>query len=936
MKKIIYLWLYITAILLYANCHKTVSAASVQEVTIGYYERNGFQEGMSDDERKAGYAYEYMHKLSDYTGWKYRYVYGKLGDLKQKFRNGEIDIIAGFSKNDDIPLNAELADESFGTETCYIYKKIGDSSIRQGYMVSLINKKIGVVRGTKEERYLRTFLSKNGLSSEIVLFPDTERMIKALKDDKIDVFTAEDMEIGDVKDITPCVSVRKDKYYVCVSSKGRTLLRELNDADMKLREDSPYYLKQLYEKYYQNVSSSTVQSDDEAMWISVHDTLKIGFIDDYMPFCSQDKTGNITGLLDEIIKSMKRQSGLEKLNIQTVRFKNINDAYKALKNKDINTVFPVFSDAWYSDKQETRVSNSVSSMAVDMIFLKEYSDKLYDTIAITKNNMFQLGYVKKYYPKSKLKYVDSLDDCIKAVKDGDADSTFMNRYHTTKYLMKSENNRLRSLGASNDCDFSFAVRSTDIGLLSLINRSIRLIGDSKLDSYINKYSYYENDYSLKEFITSHIYGTIIVVIAFIGSLVFAFAIYVRISIRSRKQMQKAQNEIKQARDELEKALKIAEAANQAKSRFLFNMSHDIRTPMNAIIGYAELLDKNNLEASLIRKYISNIKKSGGYLLDLINEVLEMARIENGEIEINENTGDLSQMFDTLYIMFNERCISENKTLKFDIDIRNPYVYYDRTKIQKILLNIISNAVKYTPDNGHINVEAQEIEKDGYAMIKIKVADTGIGMSEEFLPNIFESFSREKTVTENKIVGTGLGMGIVKKYVELLGGDINVESELGKGTKVTVQLKFKIAEKPESVRTKEDTEILDISGMKVLLAEDNELNREIAVEILKEFGFIVDCAEDGEECVEKIKSSDAGTYDLVLMDIQMPKMDGLQATRVIRKIDEPKKAEIKIIAMTANVLDIDKNNAIEAGMNGFAGKPIEIPKLIREIKRVMCI
>ena len=912
-----------------------VSAVASQKVRVGYYEQEGFQEGMGDDVRKSGYAYEYLQKISDYTGWEYEYVYGDLSELKKKFQNNEIDIIAGFSADDDIPSNMELADEPFGTETCYIYKKMGDTSIKPGYLAGLIQKKVGVLRNTKEETYLKAYREENNISFQIILYDDMKIMKQELDEGMIDCIAIEDTEAGKYEDLVSCVTVRQEGYYLGVSAKKRTFLREVNDADARLREDAPYFLEQLYAKYYQNTLANITQSEEEASWLMTHDTLKIGFLEGHLPFCEVDEDGKVTGVLADVIEAMKREPELKNLSIETVRYSSVEKLYAALEKKEIQAVFPAFDDGWYAGKKDTRVSTQLSSTAMNVVFSGDYTESTYDRIAVAKDSMFQLGYVQKYYPDSTLVYVDSLEECIDAVKNGKASATILSRYRTTEYLSKNVNRKLNFLGLQESCELGFAVRSEDIELLSLLNRSIRIIGLDTLDSYANKYSFYTKRYTVSDFITDHLFGTAVVIFLFVGGLLTAFALYVRNSVKSRKQMEKAEKEIREARDRMEEAMQKAEYANAAKSRFLFNMSHDIRTPMNAIIGYADLLNEYDDVPMRARKYIENIKKSGEYLLELINEVLEMARIESGRVDLNEEPGNLTEMYDTLQIVFAEECNRKQQKLDFDITLTHPSVYYDQRKVKGIFLNIISNAVKYTPDGGAITVYAKESDcsEEGLVTIRSGVKDNGVGISKEFLPKIFDSFSRERTVTENKIVGSGLGMGIVKKYVDMMNGEIHIESAPGEGTEVMVTFTFRKA-KEVPLPVEEEGSDLDVKHMKILLAEDNELNRELATELLKGEGFTVDSVEDGAMCVETIRDAAQGTYDLILMDVQMPNMDGLQATRNIRKLTDPKKAAIKIIAVTANVFESDRKQAMEAGMNGFSGKPIELPKLLEEINRVM--
>ena len=394
----------------------------------------------------------------------------------------------------------------------------------------------------------------------------------------------------------------------------------------------------------------------------------------------------------------------------------------------------------------------------------------------------------------------------------------------------------------------------------------------------------------------------------------------------------------QANIELEEAYNKSQSASKAKSSFLFNMSHDIRTPMNAILGFADLIEKHLDDKDKCKIYLQKLKSSSSFLLSLINNVLDMARIESGQTEIVESVWNVNNFVSDLVSVFESSIKEKNlKFIKF-MDIKHENVYCDATRLRQIYLNIISNAVKYTPNGGEIKLIIKEIEcdKEGYARFQTVVSDTGIGMSKEFLPHIFEEFSREKTTTESRVVGTGLGMPIVKTLVTLMHGTIEVESEQGVGTKFTVTLDHRIARK-EEIKVEEeeikDKDIVSYKGKRILLAEDNELNTEIAVTILEEAGFIVEHAENGQVCVDMIKNAKIGYYDLVLMDIQMPVMDGYKATETIRAINNPR-CDIPIIAMTANAFDEDKRKAYVIGMDGHIAKPINIPQLLETISKVL--
>lgn len=394
---------------------------------------------------------------------------------------------------------------------------------------------------------------------------------------------------------------------------------------------------------------------------------------------------------------------------------------------------------------------------------------------------------------------------------------------------------------------------------------------------------------------------------------------------------------KQYAVKIEEAAKKAQNANEAKTRFLFNMSHDIRTPMNAIIGFTSLLERHIDDKEKINDYISKIKSSSELLLSIINHVLEMARIESGKMTLNSENVDLQGVTESLAAVFEPTVRSKRLIMTCDSDIKHRYITGDETKIKEILLNVISNSVKYTNRGGRIDISVREMSgtTPETAIYKVVVADTGIGMSKEYLPHIFETFTREKTSTEAKVAGTGLGLPIVKSLLDMMGGQIDVESVLGEGTTITMTVEFPIAQNEnESDSDNEENGVsTDNNARRILLAEDNDLNAEIAITLLKENGFSVERAKDGAVCVEMVKEKPADYYDVILMDIQMPNKNGYRATEEIRGLGD-RRAFIPIIAMTANAFDEDRQKAVAAGMNGYIAKPVNVDVLMKTIKAVI--
>ena len=415
-----------------------------------------------------------------------------------------------------------------------------------------------------------------------------------------------------------------------------------------------------------------------------------------------------------------------------------------------------------------------------------------------------------------------------------------------------------------------------------------------------------------------------------GLLISLMTAFIIMIVYLQFRMQRYREQIHET--ELEKAVYEAKCANEAKTRFLFNMSHDIRTPMNAIIGFADLLEKHIDEKERVRDYIGKIKSSSEFLLSLINYVLETARIESGKTTLKKEVCCASRLIESLIDVFEPEVCKKGLTYSYTKDIEHEYVMGDETKVREIFINIIGNSLKYTPAGGKITIDIREIpfDRENYIAYKIVVEDTGIGMSEDYLPHIFEEFSREHTSTESKVVGTGLGLPIVKALIDLMGGTIEIESEAGKGTKTTVMIPFEIATQEQILEEQQkEKEFVpeDIKGKRILVAEDNELNAEITLTVLKEKGLLVERTANGKECVEMLKEKPADYYDMILMDIQMPEMDGYQATEMIRNLGDSR-AAVPIVAMTANAFEEDRQKALDAGMNAHVSKPVDMNVLFR--------
>jgi signal transduction histidine kinase/BarA-like signal transduction histidine kinase len=512
----------------------------------------------------------------------------------------------------------------------------------------------------------------------------------------------------------------------------------------------------------------------------------------------------------------------------------------------------------------------------------------------------------------------------------------------TSQAMIYDNNRdFKSVPLTKTMEACFAVSSGEGTLLSILNKTLKAMPSDLLTSALAIYDSTADKVTFLDFVKDNMLAFFVTAGFFVLSIIGIILVLLRKARKAEAAAKLAANDTQKLNDKLEIALKEAEDASLAKTCFLNNMSHDIRTPMNVILGYAQLMENelNGKEMPETLEHLEKLQQSGDLLLSIINNVLDMAQIESGRMELDENYCQLEDVWKSLLVVFDEKARKKNIALHYAMNVEHEHVLTDTTKVKEIFVNILSNAMKYTPADGSVMVNVDELPCDeaGYMIEKVRVSDSGIGMSQEYMTNIFEAFTRERNTTKSKIAGTGLGMSIVKKYVDLLGGTINVESELGKGSTFTVTLKHRIADESYYVKkhvesSETGSEILE--GRNILLAEDNDLNAEIAEAILEHAGLKIDRVEDGIQCVNRIMEMPAGTYDMILMDIQMPKMDGYKATQAIRHLPDRDKAYIPIIAMTANAFEEDKRDAIAAGMDGHIAKPIQIDKLLSMIAEIM--
>ena len=892
------------------------------EDTFDYIDKNGV---------RRGYGYELLQALAGYTGWKFEYVKCDWSNCFDKLENGEIDIMGDISYTDEREQRMLFSDEAMGEEKYILYADLSNMDLGMSDFKSMDGKRVGVLMDTEPEIMLTEWENKNGIHTEHVNVNNNDDVEKKLANHEIDAFVSLEESIWSEQGISSVTMIGKSGIYFAINKERSDIKTELDWAMRKLDQDSPFFKADLYKKYF-TLEYSQILTGEEKSWVEEHGNIRIGFLsNDPAVFSLDEKTGKFTGMLAEYVSYAKDCLGNQKLKFNIQEYNDYDEMIQALQEREIDMIFYTGRNPCFAEEKGYALTNTAWTYSLMAVTDEENFDEhnVYK-VAVPKEKEALKQHIAFCYPQWELVDCDSLDDAADMILNEKADCFLMG---ASQAMIYDNSRKFKSVPLTKTMEACFAVRGGAGSLLSILNKTLKAMPSDMLTSALAIYDSTPDKVTFLDFIKDNMLA-FIVTAGFLSLVIIGIILVLLWKARKAEAAAKlAANDTQKLNDKLEIALKKAEDASFAKTRFLNNMSHDIRTPMNAILGYAQLMEDELKEKDLpeISEYLKKLQQSGNLLLSIINNVLDMARIESGRMEIDENYGMIEDIWQTLFEIFDDEAKKKNIALHYTINVEHEHILTDVTKVKEIFVNILSNTMKYTPSGGSVMINIDELpcSGPGYMIVRTRVSDTGIGMSQEYLTNIFEAFTRERNTTKSKIAGTGLGMSIVKKYVELLGGTIDVESELGKGSTFTVTLKHKIADENYYVKNYAEnpetySEIL--KDRKILLAEDNDLNAEIAEAILERAGLKTERVEDGIQCVNKIEKMPAGTYDMILMDIQMPKMNGYKATQAIRRLPDKDKAYIPIIAMTANAFAEDRKKAFDAGMNGHIAKPIDIEKL----------
>ena len=1044
--------------------------ASAKVVRVGSFE-DTFNYVNEKGARK-GYGYELLETLSGYTGWQFEYVTCDWSDCFEKLKNGEIDIIGGISYTEDRTQEMLFSDEPMGVEKYYLYADLSRADISASDFKTLNGKKIGVLMGTEPEVMLAEWEEKYGLKTEHVNISNNEDVKQKLANHEIDCFVSLEESFWAERGISTITRVGESGIYYAINKNRPDIKEELDDAMRALDEAVPFYTADLYKRYF-SMDYTPILTGEEKAWLRKHGAIRMGFLASDSGVSTFDPaTGEFTGVITDYIQFAADCLGNQELEFQLVGYDSKEAELDALKSGEIDMIFHCDQNPNLAEEYHFACTNTTWTSNLMAVTNKQhFNENNVNRIAVPQNKLSLKKYLAFYYPQWEIVDCDTQEDAARLVKDGQADCFVTGISSENKYSKKYS---FYSVPLVNPVRSCFAVNSGNRSLLSILNKTIKAMPVNMLAGALAMYKSSARKVTLSDFIKDNFFKVMLISSIAVAVVLLTILMLLQKARKAEAAARKAASDTQELNAKLQVAVEKAESANRAKSTFLSNMSHDIRTPMNAIIGFTTLALSNIDDTDRVKDYLGKTLASSNHLLSLINDVLDMSRIESGKIHLEEVEVNLSDVLHDLKTIVSGQIYAKQLELYMDaMDVTDEDVYCDKTRLNQILLNLLSNAIKFTPAGGTVSVRVRQLagKVHGCGQYEFRIKDNGIGMSQEFAQKIFEPFERERTSTVSRIQGTGLGMAITKNIVDMMGGTIEVQTAQGKGSEFTICLPMrtqaehrpveKITEleglkalvvdddfntcdsvtkmlvkvgmraewtlsgKEAVLRARQSIEMSDVyhayiidwrlpdmngievtrqirslhddtpiiiltaydwsdieveakaagvtafcakpmfmsdlretlmsalgqkpadavqrllpeknadfKGKHILLVEDNELNREIAQEILREYGFLVDSAENGAVAVEKVSTAAPGSYDLVLMDVQMPIMDGYTATRKIRALDDPARAKLPILAMTANAFDEDRRNALESGMNGFLSKPIVIDDLVQELHKIL--
>ena len=901
-------------------------------VRVGYVNVATYEEG-GEGEYKTGSGYEYLQKISYFTGWKYQYVYGSFKELYDMLVEGEIDLFGDVSYTEERSKLFFFSTYPQGKDVYFLYTTKDRTDLLSGNVRRLQGTRIGVTQGSYQETLLREWLANNNIDAKIQMYDGYEALMADLDGGNLDVIATPKLSSGDYH-YGAIIDIGFDDYYFAVSKSRPDLLSELNEALYQIQSGDPNYNATLESRYQVSMISDTFISEREKAWLAKHNnTIRLGYLDDNLPYSACDLEGNLVGVLQALVESMEHHFCV---TVETTSYSVNTEMMDALVAGDLDAIGPLYSDYWLAEQNNLIQTNVILSTTPVLFYGKKKNEESpTHVIAVSDPGFLRPDVIKIMVPDSEVVVYNGVENCLNAVKNGKASGmvvaasqiNLVKRYRVADQLQVAE--------IPGQIEICIGTTKGNPELANIFNKGITTAGNGLSGAVLSQNSYVKQDVTFRDFVEEHL--AVIAVVA--SGVITALLLVVMYMIRMTMQIREANKEITKKQEELQKALKEAERANSAKTTFLANMSHDIRTPINGIMGMIEIIEKNPDNPQKRQECLKKIRASSDHLLQLINDILDLSRLESGQIVLEHVPFNLRQVGeDTVTVVEGQAKEAGVQTICEHMDGSDIWLIGSPLHYKQIMLNLYTNAIKYNKPGGLLYTNLEEYSRtDDVLTLKITVRDTGIGMTQEFIDTkLFSPFIQGESGPRTKFKGIGLGMSIVKAIVEEMNGSIHVESKVGEGTTFTVFLPFEIDHSSHKEPEKEKEVQADITGISVLLVEDNDLNMEIAQFLLEDAGAVVTKAENGKIAVEKFASSAVGEFDLILMDIMMPVMDGLSATKAIRAMDRADAKTIPIFAMTANAFSEDEQKSIDAGMNEHVAKPLESEKLIALIAKYVVL
>lgn len=891
---------------------RTASAddQNVKTVKVGWLLNNqGFQSGMPG-EYLSGWGYEYLQTLSYYTpGWKYEYVTGTFTELMDKLEAGEIDLMPNISYTEERAQKLLFSSNPEGMEHYYIYTKPDSDRLTTGNPDSLNGAVIGCNRNVMQTDVGMKWLKNEGVTCTYRYYDTGDEVFAALSSGEVDAIIMNDTLSSE--DAMPIFNVGESSYYFVTPKSRQDLMDDINSAMTALQSSNPRYNDEVKTRYSVDNSGSSSLTKTEREWLDGHgNTITMGYLDGKLPYSNAADDGQMEGALASLTETLRDRFGI---TVRTVAFQANADMASALHAGEIDVAMPVSKDYWLAEQDGSIQSSTLSSTSLLALYSGETLDDSLTRIAYQPTSLLNGNAVAVRYPDAELISCNSVQECVDAVKDGRAKSMIIAVTGLGDLRGTADISGLKTAELPDGIELTCWMNQGNPSLLSIVDKAI-VNSQSSIDSGVQSlYRYSEGESVFVQFLEKN--RTAIVV----GILLLLFAVIAVLTWALRK-ARFAQRE--------------AQMASSAKTAFLSRMSHDIRTPLNGILGIIEVDELNPNDIEGMKGNRAKAKVAANHLLTLINDILEMSKIEDRRIVLENKPMNLIDLFRDVNVLGQIRASEQSVTITTDggRNIQYPDVYGSPVHVRRVMLNLIDNCIKYNKPGGSVNCECSTVSVKGNKVVyRFVVSDTGIGMSEEFLQHIFEPFAQANDDARSTFQGTGMGMPIVKALVEKMGGTIEVVSELGVGSSFIVTVPFAIDRDPAEHKRKMMADVSgSIANLNILLVEDNELNTEVAKALLTSEGAQVVCAANGKQALDLFCSKPAGTFDVVLMDIMMPVMNGYEAARAIRRSDKRDATTIPIIAMTANAFIEDARAAKEAGMNAHVSKPIDLEVLNRVI------